>query len=73
MLTIGDNSFKEKEEKMMKEMEEARQKQFGEASKSALDDPELLARYREEQEKIAQAKKAAIEKAKKAKEDAIAA
>jgi len=24
MLTIGDNSFKEKEEKMMKEMEEAR-------------------------------------------------
>jgi hypothetical protein len=33
----------------------------------------LLARYREEQEKIAQAKKAAIEKAKKAKEDAIAA
>jgi hypothetical protein len=24
MLTIGDNSFKEKEEKMMKEMQEAR-------------------------------------------------
>ena len=57
---------------MMKDIQQARQKQFGDAPKSGLDDPELLARFREEQEKVAAAKKAAQERAKQEKEEAIA-
>jgi hypothetical protein len=62
----------EKVETMKKKLEDARKGQEGEAPKVDLNDPELLKQFRDEQDKLARAKKAAEEKIRKEKEEALA-